>query len=295
MSQQLTRSCGYWRSLYAAFYAPWCYIDVVKRWSGLGLLYLLFLILIWSVPFSVRTMAGIKSYIDDEFLYPYQQMPLLRIINGYWTIDGKLPYLIKNPQGSVIGVLDNHSEFAQLQHEYPDLQLLITQDQFTWSVPAIRLFFMQNALSSSTTPQAESFGRLADDVFSAQDFVRSARVVFLKWLIVGSVYPVLVAAIFGFLSVMFLVSAMLGKAVAHIFFQMHLSFVTSCRLLIVASTVPLSLFSILVTANIYLNLKVYWILIAIYFCYAVIVIRGNITGSRSIISFSSRSGYLTKS
>ncbi len=38
---------GYWKALYMSFYSTRLYVDVGKRWRGIGLLYLLFFVVVF--------------------------------------------------------------------------------------------------------------------------------------------------------------------------------------------------------------------------------------------------------
>ena len=49
----------YSKALYASFYSSILYSDVVKRWQGLGLGYLLFLIILGPFPLSGRVIVNL--------------------------------------------------------------------------------------------------------------------------------------------------------------------------------------------------------------------------------------------
>lgn len=75
----------YSKTLYASFYSSVLYADVVKRWHGMGMGYLLFLIILGAIPLSGRVIIEFNHFFKEEILFPIQSLPLLTIQNGEIT------------------------------------------------------------------------------------------------------------------------------------------------------------------------------------------------------------------
>lgn len=271
-NHQQTRTCGYWRMLYAAFYANWCYVDVAKRWRGFGFLYLLFMIMILSIPFSARTVIEVLHYMDE--VDPFQHDPAIYVVDGHWATDEKLPFLLKNPSGSVVGLLDKESDATKMKLKYPELRFLMTRDHLTSWLPDMRLFFMTKALSFNKQPQQYKLGLLnKNDVLSVQDVIKTKSAPGRKKVAAFIIYTTVASTVFCLSAINTILSGILGQAISIIFFHMRLSFLTSCRLMTAAATVPLSLGCVLAAINIYFNPITYGALLAVYFSYATISVR----------------------
>lgn len=72
----------YLQALILSFYSPKIYIDVAKRWRGLGFIYLFFLSMILSVPMAIQMTTQINQYFK-YFVEPSQAgVPDLSIDHG---------------------------------------------------------------------------------------------------------------------------------------------------------------------------------------------------------------------
>ncbi|WP_238584019.1 DUF1189 family protein, partial [Legionella drozanskii] len=94
----------YSKALYASFYSSVLYADVVKRWHGLGMGHLLFLIILGVIPLSGRVIVAFNHFFNEEILFPIQALPLLTIQNGEVTYKQPMPYLIKNNKKEVVSI-----------------------------------------------------------------------------------------------------------------------------------------------------------------------------------------------
>lgn len=264
---------AYWRAFYAAFYQRSLYVDVFKRWKGLGLTYFFLMVLVFSLPFSLRTMVALNRYINDEWLYPLQHFPTLTVSQGAWSITEPLPYLIQNKQGVVVAVLTHEGAFETWQRRYSHLTMLLTREQMMFRFPPLSLFFMHTPLVSTASPSVESLAGIRDDVFEAKTWVTSQPMVHLKWITLAMVYPLLALLFFGFFVPLMLGLGVLGQVLAKVFFHMSMSYAAACRLMMVASTVSISGFFVLTTLNLNLPTVSYVVLLAIYDSYAVSAVR----------------------
>ena len=73
----------YFRALYLSFYAPALYVDVVKRWQGVGIGYILMVIAIGSIPLSSRIIIEFNQYFEEKILLPLQVLPKINIKKGH--------------------------------------------------------------------------------------------------------------------------------------------------------------------------------------------------------------------
>lgn len=155
----------YWQGLYLAFYSRPFYVDVVKRWHGLGLIYMLLLTAILSIPFSVRVVGDFSTFFSEKVLFPIKNLPPFEIKNGEVVSSSDMPHLVRNPQGDIIAAVDTSGEITMDGH-YPALQLLVTKDALVYRFPP-PTFFMNKTETPSTewTVMKESFNSQMNQTF----------------------------------------------------------------------------------------------------------------------------------
>jgi hypothetical protein len=100
----------YIEALAKAFYSAQLYIDVGRRWRGFAWGYFLLLMLLISIPWGIYYSHLFSKYIQDEWIYPFEQMPQVLIQNGHTFIEKPVPYVIPNKAGEPIIEIDTHSE-----------------------------------------------------------------------------------------------------------------------------------------------------------------------------------------
>lgn len=249
----------YWQALYLAFFSSKLYVDVAKRWKGLGLLYVFFVLAIATLPFSLRIIYEFKQELRLQYLEPIRQIPPLFIQNGRLSFDQAMPYFIKNNKGQVIGIIDNTGAIRTKTSNYPKLIALITEKQLTVWPPSGEDF--AKALPSlaqldMTANQGVGFSEAPPEPFTV-DFPGDANEVLdLAALINGSdinktitfvellIYPCLLVLLsimeFAFL----LAYGFMGVLLANLFFKFKVSYAKACRLLAVASTPQIFIISL---------------------------------------------------
>src|SRR3990167_8084498 len=128
----------YWQGLLMSFYSGRFYVDVGKRWKGGGYLYLLFMLTVFSLPFSLRLIANINHVMQDEVFDPLLKIPQMVIQQGQVHFDKPMPYLIQDSQGKTVLAIDTTGTIQSLDDPmYPHLQVLITGHQFFYKVPTL--------------------------------------------------------------------------------------------------------------------------------------------------------------
>lgn len=265
----------YWQALYLSFYESRLYVDVVKRWTGLGLIYLLLLVSIATAPFAIRLAVDFKRFFVEKLLLPIQKMPLLIIQNGRVLFDRPMPYLIKNTKGVVVGAVDTTGVITPQNQKYPELSVLITGTQLIYWAPSLSLFFVKDDEQPKTAPSVQTFSPNMTEVFDSSRWLETSGIRKIQYLSLAIIYPLLVAMLFATFAVFLVTFALMAQLIASMFFKAQLRFAQSCRLLAVASTAPIIIFMLaLVTNWAFLGIGV--VLIAIlagYFCFGVMAVR----------------------
>lgn len=239
----------YYEALYMSFYNKRLYIDVAKRWKGLGIAYLLLALLIGAVPFALRTSFDFNRTFNEQILDPLYQLPVFYIQNGEVSFDKPMPYMIKNRRGDVVLIVDTTGKVNSIDSEYPFLSILINKDRITMRIPAPELFLKVQSQKSAGLPFVEKFNKGVNLVFDGRRVISESSVSLLKYFSQALVYPLVVALFFSLYLVIFAVLGFLGQLYSSIFFSLTLTFAQSMRLLIVSATPMMYLFFLALTLN----------------------------------------------
>lgn len=226
---------GYWSALYRSFYSRRLYVDVGKRWKGLGIVYLLLVIAVLAIPLSVRMGLEFNKTYNEQLIEPLTQIPVFQIQNGDVQFDHPMPYLIKNDKNQVIIIIDSTGKINNFTPEYPDLKILITKTTLYFKIPTPSLFSMQEGMGQAV-PLAQSFGKEMNVVFDGKRIASEDGVSSIKYFTYLLIYPIVIAILYSIFLTMLLVIAFLGQVFSRIFFSFEISFLKSSRLLMVAST-----------------------------------------------------------
>jgi hypothetical protein len=269
------RIYSYWQALYMAFYSHRLYVDVAKRWKGLGLLYLLLLMAVILIPFSIRVMVIFNQYFDEQIIFPIESLPPLSVVNGNVIFNQPMPYLIENKHAEVIGMIDTESTMTKIDEVYPHLVIQITKNQLYFRPGDVSWF------QSSTLPGIKNdlliytFHKEDTSFFNAKDWVHDSHLRLLKWFIILMIYPSVTAFVFGLLLSFMMIIAMLMQVFSWLILKTKLPYAVSLRLFIVSSTPQLSLFMILLSLDyVFSGLGLFCIgLWAVYFTFAVLSYR----------------------
>ncbi len=265
----------YWNALYLSFFSKRLYLDVVKRWNGYGFLYLLFVVSLLSIPFSLRIIDGFNHYFKDEITYPISKLPLLYIQNGQVVFDEPMPYLIKNKKGEVIDIIDTTGKVKEITNDQKNLILLITKDKIYSRFPMLDLFFGQDESGKAGEITVTTLDSKMNEIFNPQDWIKSGRLQHFKWFIEMMIYPVMTMIFYGMFLVIMVVFGYTAIIFAQVILKYKLKFKAGIRLFIVTSTPQMMLFYIVYTSG--YTFKgiglVQLLLLAIYFNYAVLCIK----------------------
>lgn len=272
---------GYFQALYRSFYSSKLYLDVAKRWRGFGIIYLLLVIALFVIPFSLRLLVGFVDYFNNQIIQPISNLPDIYVQNGKVVFDKPMPYLIKNKQGEVVSIIDTNintnAKTTEIDKIWPHWMIFITQDTLSLRVPDVNLPWLNtiNPLSEQPDTFQQKIFPGTNEVFSAKNWVQSGGIHSVKYFGVFMVYPMVLSVFVSMIVLGLPVLALLGQLFSRILFSWPLPFTQACRLMAVASTPALLVFFILITTG-YLKTGVGFILLAvwiIYFCLAVLIVK----------------------
>jgi hypothetical protein len=273
---------NYWQALYKSLYSGKLYIDVAKRWKGLGILYVFLLLALVAIPFSVRIIFDFQRYFYKEIIYPLEHLPRLDIQKGQVKFDKPTPYFIKNEKGKVIVIIDTSGEINSIdKKKYPSLSILVTKSELHVSIKQPQLFFSVDR-SAMATDFKQSFSKDDNEVFVGKDWVKRSGMFNVKWIPVFLVYPILLMLFLVIYFSLFLMLAFLGQVFAKVFFDMKIHYKEACRIFSVAATAQIYLFFIMMTLGfLFKGLGlVYVAIMTAYFSYALVSIK---RGSRKMV------------
>ena len=224
----------YWQALYLSFYSKRLYIDVGKRWQGIGLLYFLLAIAVCSIPLALRVGINLDQSFNEQIIEPLLQVPDIYVQNGEASLDKPMPFLIKNKKDQVVLVVDTRTNDSLFGPEYPNLSILINKDKVYFKTPTPQLFSTILPETTKSEPQSQSFGKGTNFVFNGKKIVEENGMLKLKHMAQLMIYPIIVVILYSMFVVIFLVLAFLGQVFASIFFSFKISFSESSRVFRVA-------------------------------------------------------------
>jgi len=246
MYEQLHRKFStvsqYSKALYASFYSSVLYADLVRRWQGLGMGYLLFIVILGAIPLSGRVIVAFNHFFKEEILFPIQALPLLTIQNGEVIYTQPMPYLIKNNKGEVVSIIDTTGRVSEMNQAYPQLTVLITKHKMYFRPPSYKQFLGLAKDAMGNPIYTRIFDKGLNGLLSGTEWIHSSGISKLNVLMQIIVFPCVTLFYFGVFGVILFLLSTLVQLYADIFFSLKLPFKASSRLLAVAATPTLVLF-----------------------------------------------------
>ena len=120
------RRFSFWHALYLSFFSKEFYQDVGRRWPGVGLAYLFFLLVLAWLPLMVKLHLGMQSFARDHAPKIIQQLPRITITKGVVETDPPGRHEIKDPDGKTFLIIDPSIETLNLD-ELPSVVALLTR------------------------------------------------------------------------------------------------------------------------------------------------------------------------
>ncbi|KTD16997.1 DUF1189 family protein [Legionella jordanis] len=241
---------NYFQALILSFFSSRLYVDVGKRWKGLGILYLLLVVFLFSIPFAWRITLEFNAFFEEQIIEPLSRMPAVFIQNGKVSFDKPMPYLIKNRAGQVVTIIDTTGKVNTIDNRYPYLTALITTDRFFYRIPSPQLFFAKDMQKNPTQVLSQTFSPNINQVFDGNTWIKSSGIERIKFLSQLMVYPTVALLFFAMFLVFYLVFALMGQFLSKLFLNFSISYKQACRLLMVSSTPQLLLLLLALAANV---------------------------------------------
>ncbi|NJD57460.1 MAG: DUF1189 domain-containing protein [Nitrospirae bacterium] len=223
------------QTLYLSFFSRPLYQDIRRNWKGLGLPYLLLILMFFWVPEMMNINNSISEYIADEAPSFVDQIPVITITKGKASMKEPVPFYIMDRKKNIpFAIIDTSGETVSL--EKTPAMVLLMQD---------RLVIRQDKDSKET--RSFSFADIGDitvtpklvynwlEVFSDISVI----VLFPFALLISFAYHVLQAVLLAFL----------GNSFAK-YFNVRLDFRTLFRLSAVAFTPAIMLEAVHAVLNI---------------------------------------------
>ena len=264
----------YWQAVYYCFFSRTLYVDVGKRWRGLSVLYLLLLMFVVTIPFSVRIIIQFDNFFNQEIIIPLKKLPTIMVQNGLVSLDKPMPYFVKNDTGEVIAIVDTTGKITEITNKYPDLSILITKDSLIYRVPNPPHFFnLHQQKEWPTTTQ--QFSKEMNQIFDSYAWVESSGLSTIKGVVEVMIYPMMAFLFFALYLVFLLAFALMAQFVAQILMKCNLTYLQSFRILTVSATPHIfTLLLALAFNQLFVGLgALLSILLAGYFSFAVLSLK----------------------
>lgn len=259
----------YWEILYLSFYRFRVYSEVIHHWRGVGWRYLLLMVVLFSIPYAIRTIIHADHFIQERIIDTLKAIPALEIQKGKLIFDQPMPYLGRDAHGEVVVVVDTTSQVTSVVTPlYPNLSFLITANSIHFRAPKashenvpFRRFEPQSIV---TFPSSESI------VISGSALTH--YIAPLRWWIAGTLYPMIVSMLTTLLMIIFGALALLGKLCGRLFLKIRLTYCQACRLLVVSATPA----TFLLFLGLTLEWRVPWLGVVVLVMVAVYFFMGGI-------------------
>lgn len=268
---------GYLSAMYKSFYSARLYVDVGKRWRGLGLLYLLFTIAIFTVPSYLRMSTNFKNSFVQQIETPLLNTPSFYIQNGEVIFDKPMPYFVKNNQGQVSVIIDTTGKINDFSKDYPNLTVLINKNKMSLQLPRPQFLSVNQDAAEKDEPVVQTFNKNMNYVFDGKKLVEQKPIQNLIFATRLIIYPMTVALFSSMLLVFFLVLSLLGQLFSNIFFAFKITYLQANRLLMVSGTPMLFVFFFLFSVDrIFLGVNyILFALLIVYYSFALYCLRAE--------------------
>jgi len=227
---------SYWSALYLSFFSRRLFVDVGKRWKGFSIGYLLLVIALLSIPFSLTICFSFNKFFNEQLINPLLQLPTIYVQNGEASINKPMPYLIKNKAKQVVLIVDTSGVINGFSNKYPYLNILINKNKMSYRIPTPQLFNGIQQEQNSRIPIEQYYSKEVNSVFNGESLVESGGIKKLKYVSQLMIYPIVIGVLFGFFVIIYPVVALLAQVFSRVFFSFQITYLQACRLIIVSST-----------------------------------------------------------
>ncbi len=254
------------------------YRDVASAWDGMGMLYLLLILLIYLVPLSLREVQAIDHVLEGDAEYSIYrgflarsitpssavaglvlQLPDIAITGGKARVDAPQPYHIRNPKTDApLITIDTTGTTTALTN--PDTAALVTADQ---------ILVWENGRAVTRWRFAET----QDMALTGEDFQRWSRLLPLIYL------PTNLLALFIYTGLITFTLATIGLVINTIL-GAELEYKALLRCTAVALTPALALDMLAVLGNVPFFSNPALVVFLLHAVYLYIAIEANVPGKR---------------
>lgn len=262
---------NYFQAIYQSFYSACFYVGIAKCWRGLGIHYLICIISLASLPFSIRVMMNFNQFFVNQIVFPIEKLPILFAHHGEIEFEKTMPFLIKNKDGQVVSLIDTTGIVTKIDDTYPNLSVLVTKNKIYFRLPDLKQFIgFTNSLTSNKI-YIKALGNKDNGVFDGKYWIENSGIKKMNDLVRIFIFPILALFFTGLYISFVLIFSALGQLVVDILFSLKLQFKEICRLLVVACTPQIVFFFTIKTMQLPIpGLGFYsFILLTLYFCYAI--------------------------
>jgi hypothetical protein len=215
----------YFDALWQSFFSRSLYIDVAKRWRGVGFLYLLLIVIISWLPDLTKRQISLQQLRGEPAESFIRQVPVISITDGVASANVETPYFFKDPKsGKVLAIIDFTGQYTNLEN-----------------TPAVLLLTRKEVIGKQFGMVTRTYS-LSGVKHFAIDQTRARRWVYLylTWSVV-LIAPFIIVFTYGFRIVQALIYAALGMAFAN-WYHVKLTYSTLLRITCVALT-PVVIFT----------------------------------------------------
>lgn len=272
----------YIQAIYRSFYSSALFAEIGTRWKGWGIVYLLFIISLASLPWAVRITMNFNQLFVNQVMFPMTSLPPVSIVHGELQFKKPMPFLIKNAEGQIVSVIDTTGSVNEMNDAYPYLSILMTKHRLYFRFPAFKQFagITHSLVGNKIDTQELSFQD--HGTFDSEYWIKRYGIKTMQHGVQIIIFPLLILFFGGLYSCFILIFSTLGQWVTDIFWRFKLPFKDTCRLLAVACTPQIMGYFMIRTLQIPLpGLGLYsLVLFILYFFYAMYSVSLRAHGQR---------------
>lgn len=182
--------------IWMAFYDGAIYVDVARHWRNLTFLYILLLLALTWIPFTLRTQNQIENWVSQDAPYYIDQMPELTLAGGELSTSSSIPTLLRDREGTVLVVIDPTGQYTSLDDTVAPI--LVTRTQI----------FVRGAgdqVDIQPLPDSPAQTLTREDLYALSDWTRALvnMLLFPVLLVVSYVYRTLQVFLYAYVASFF--------------------------------------------------------------------------------------------
>lgn len=218
------------QTLTGSFYNPETYRDAVINKKGSTFGYLVFLVLICTIPLMIAIISGLDNFMKNDGKYIVDQLPEITFHNGIASIDKESPYFIKSREGETLFVIDL-SDSAGITELQGSAKVLLTKNKLIAQQK-------ENETRTYDLSKVQNFTLNAEKIYSWFGYAWIIYIIIFIFMIVFFYIYRLIQAIFN---------AFLGLIISSLL-KINLDFASLLYITMVAIT-PVAIFASLIWAT----------------------------------------------